>query len=948
MSRAWPSSLAVCLVLLAAATADAQSTNGAIQGRITDEGGLTIARAEVVISSRDTGVLRRTSTDESGLFRLAGLPVGTYDVQASASNALPYMATNVAVNVAATTTLNFRVPLGAQTEAITVTTTAPLLDARDSGISEVVTQPQVDGLPLNGRQYANLAALVPGVRLGFLFNYGKGTQFAPVVLGGTGRNVSYVIDGGQHNDDKRGGISQLFPLDAIEEFNFRQRFTADYGRATGAVLNVVTKSGTNDFRASLFAFFRDDALNARTESEKLSGLSKSDFRRYQLGGTFSGPLRHDRAHYLVSMEQILQRASSTVDNDGLDPAGEGTFELPLRETLAVAKLTSSVGEAHYASLRYAFNRNRYEFTWPAATDAGLRGTPDRPPEAWSRVSNAYHSLNANLGSVVRPGVLNELVAQYSKYANPFRDRTDNPIQITPSGFFRGQADLDIRIRQHQFQVRDDLTWRAGRHETKAGFAFTRESALDSTRFGEAPRYYHIREDLSSPVGFVSVARFLQLPAEDGLANSQYAAYAHHTARFGRLTVDAGVRYETVSLGVIDQADVPVFVELQQAGAAGRLAGMAGFADFGQAPRADRNNLSPRMGLVWDVKGDGRLLVRAGAGRYFDFAYADSTAGQAYHATVETAGDPAGLRLPGGGLFRPGDPISVLAQRTVTTQSIVVSPRLRQPSSDQVSVGASHALGDRWAIEVDALYARGRDWPLLVPNSFQDGQRRFAGILPTTGRSIWGAIVSGGRDVYKGVTIAAKSTSSSPLHLMASYTLASVRTMSGGGTDDYRRYQPLDASDPFSDAQFGPASTDARHSANVSGIWSPGGGWSVGMIFRVRSKTPYTVITGGDDNGDGAVFDLPPGAATINQARGSAFSQLDARLTRRLRLGHRTTVDFFLDTFNLFNRRNPSDYEGNLRLPAFGTPRSFAGDGSGVGEPRGGEQRQVRIGVRVHL
>src|SRR5262249_41037922 len=142
-------------------------------------------------------------------------------------------------------------------EAVTIVADAPLIDVKQSGVGEVITETQIQNVPLNGRQFANLAALVPGVDLGYHRDPTKSSQFAPFVAGGSGRNVSYAIDGGDDNDDTVGGLAQNYPLDSIGEFNFETyRFKAEYGGSDGGVLNVATKSGTNNVSGSVFNYFR--------------------------------------------------------------------------------------------------------------------------------------------------------------------------------------------------------------------------------------------------------------------------------------------------------------------------------------------------------------------------------------------------------------------------------------------------------------------------------------------------------------------------------------------------------------------------------------------------------------------------------------------------------------------------------------------------------------------
>ena len=279
--------------LLVALPAFAQGTNGTIEGQVSDEQGLSLPGVAVTATNTATGFARSTTTDASGLFRLPGLPVGTYDVKANIAG-FANQAKKAGVNVSATSSVNFKMTVAAQAEQITVTGDAPLIDVKDSGVGEIVTSVQIENLPLNGRQFGNLAALVPGVSLGFHTDPTKSTQFAPQVAGGGGRNINYLIDGGDNNDDTVGGLVQSFPLDSIGEFNFEtQRFRADTGRANGGTIKVVTKGGTNDFRGSAFELFRDKSLNGKSHTEEINNLPKGDYKKHQYGASLGGPIVKD-------------------------------------------------------------------------------------------------------------------------------------------------------------------------------------------------------------------------------------------------------------------------------------------------------------------------------------------------------------------------------------------------------------------------------------------------------------------------------------------------------------------------------------------------------------------------------------------------------------------------------------------------------------------------------
>ena len=202
-----------------------------------------------------------------------------------------------------------------QSEELTVVAEAPLIDQKETGVGEIITGNQIENLPLNGRQIGNLAGLVPGVSLGFHTDPTKSTQFAPQVNGGGGRNINYLIDGGDNNDDTVGGLVQNFPLDSIGEFNFQtNRFRADVGRAIGGVLNVVTKSGTNELRGSVFEYFRDKSPQLPDrDREAQRTLEKGDYRKHQFGFSLGGPIVRDRTHFFVSAERIQQDTAQSVN-----------------------------------------------------------------------------------------------------------------------------------------------------------------------------------------------------------------------------------------------------------------------------------------------------------------------------------------------------------------------------------------------------------------------------------------------------------------------------------------------------------------------------------------------------------------------------------------------------------------------------------------------------------
>jgi hypothetical protein len=938
-----------CLVsLLATAPLGAQATGGAIEARLVDEQGLALPSGTVTVHDAATGLLRSLASDALGRVRFLHLPIGLYDLRAEMTHFTPQVLKGVRVDVGATTSVEVRMAVAGKTEEVVVTGERSPIDVKRSGVGEIVTSVQIENLPLNGRQFGNLAALVPGVGLGFHNDPTKATQFAPQVAGGTGRNVNYQIDGGDDNDDTVGGLAQSFPLDAIAEFNFStQRFKAEFGRSDGGVLSVVTKSGTNTLAGSAFSYFRDKALNARTETEKLDDVPKGDYRRWQYGGSLGGPIVRDRTHFFLSFERIQQDTTQSVDTGGLYPEKDGVFGLPYRETISVAKVTHQISPSQFLSVRYGFNDNSSVYG----------ASPQSPPESWGTSTNTFHSANASLTSTLGRSRTNELLLQFSYFHNHIGANSNLPAEWFPGGVAVGQnTDTPQDTLQKKLQFKDDFAWVRGRHELKAGVTFTDEPTLQTSAFGGASTLYiHLEDSRSSrvseidgygPIGDPNGSWRTQVP------NQQYGLYVEDTWRVtDRLVLDIGVRDDLVIGMAFDQSRNRVFRDLQDAAAAGRLVGIQGLEDFGHPMTEDTNNVAPRLGFTYDTEGNGRLVIRGGYGRYYDFAYTNSYVlfplldTQSAWGLVYFNSDSTGIRNPDGTFYEVGQPLppNQAVVDTDNSATDVASPLIRQPYTDQVNLGLSLALGKDCVLDVDGVGSRGRDLGRAMNlNTTPDlGPYRFADILPDVGSVPFLVWTPRNKSEYEGVSVAFRRRWDGRLQFLGSYTLSRSRSTARAGTDEFNGAGLLDATDPFSAAQFGPSRNDARHRVTISGVWSPGAGLTIAPIFRFRSKLPYNVLAGNDLNRDGVNFDLPPGVATVMAGRGASFSQLDVRVSKLFHvLGAR--LQLLAEVFNLYNAKNPEGFVGNMAVSQFGQPTTFAGD-AGLGE-----QRLAQLGVRLEF
>jgi len=912
---------AALLLAASTATAFAQQTTGSIAGRVLDEQKGAVPGVTVTVKRADTGFVRSEVSDSEGLYRITGLPVGSYSLSLEMSGFQP------------------------QTRTVQVT--------------------------------------VPGVGLGFHADPTKSTQYSPQINGGNGRNINYQIDGGDNNDDTVGGLLQLFPLEAIQEFNFlTSRYKAEYGRSNGGVMNIVTKSGTNQYQGSFFELFRDGSMNAKTETEKRSDIDKQDYRRNQFGGSVGGPIVQNRAHFFFAAERTQQDTTQAVSTLGLFPSQDGVYATPYRETLLTGKATANLTPRQYLTVRYGRNQNSQPYgAAPLAT-----------PDDWGDSDNKFNSFNVNHNMSLSGSKLNEFVFQYADFSNHIAARSQNSYESFPNGVTTGQnINAPQSTAQKKYQFRDDFSWHlAGKgglgHDFKVGGNFINEPRLFATfNTGKGViQYTHLTNDVN---GAISTAQLNDGDSAANVALKQYAAYVQDDWRLtDRVTVNLGLRYDVIKGLQFDQSKNPNYVLAQQLGAAGRFANVIGYENFGKSPKDDMNNVQPRLGVAWDVRGDAKDLLRAGWGIYTDFGYTNSNvlfpsadASGSRFGTVFTATNTAGLRNPDGSLYSVGQPLTNLsAQNEAGSLPLFgqwVDPRLEQPETRQTSVGWSHQLSSNTVATADYVHIDGRNLnvrPRL--NTRINGVRRFADIAFSPNSSATRAAISRGKSEFDGLILGVRRRLSHGIDFTGSYTLSSGTSTIGTAGGELDTRYVLDATNPFGDPRMmGPnRRTDARHRVTATATFQLPAGFRVSPIFIYRSALPVYLGEGVDLNNDGELNDLPQQAVafdgfdgngvakvknigaceTINCGRGAGFSQLNLRASKSFHLGGRANVEAIAEVFNLFNAINPNNFERTVsnvnqtvRLvngapsPSYMQPSRFAGD---FQQP---EQRVGQIGFR---
>jgi Carboxypeptidase regulatory-like domain/TonB dependent receptor/TonB-dependent Receptor Plug Domain len=950
------SSILLILALALPSALFAQSSGSSMSGRVLDQTGAALPGVSITATNVATGFNRTTVSGPDGGYLFASLPIGTYTVAADLSGFASVTTKDVELNVATGRTLNVTLKQSAIKEQITVTAEAPLIESTPS-IGTVVSQKELENLPLNGRQFANLASLAPGTSLAVNSDPTKPGQLVVALNGGTGRNVNYMIDGGDNTDDTIGGALQNFNLEAVQEFKIQtMQYKAEYGRSSGGVLTVVTKTGTNDLSGSAYGFFRDKGLNEKTYAERQADAPKSDYQRKQYGASIGGPIVKDRAHFFATYEKLDRKTNYLVDTGGIYPALDGqTVATPFKDDLATVKGSVNLTPAQFLQVRYGYQKNSDIY--------GASITP--PPSALGTTTNKYSSILVGHSWTIGLSKVNDFVFQYTKFKNAITANSNDPNLNFPNGSFVGQnPNTPQTTNQTKYQYKDDFSWSNQHHDFKAGVAFINEPTLSGDfSTGLTGQYSLARNDPNSPVTDITIFGGF---SGYNTPIKEYSVYLQDDwAVTQRLTINAGARYDLWTGFDLNQSNNPIWQMLKTQ----RKYKEAYLQDFWGASDSlsnDTNNYSPRLGFSYDLNGDGRRIFRGGIGRFYDFPYTNATIlfpGMA----VQGAGygqiygyhDGNGIKNADGTFFHPGQPLppNKLPTAGGTTPAEVASPTVTKvPFSDQISMGYSWQVSNTLGLNFEAVGIwykdipfRFRANPTLDANGAPMADRRFNELGVGGNFRMW---EGGGKANYKGFNIGIHSRIANNLELQGFYTFSKTNGNILPGADEFRltgtdfqrdahslgRDASQDPLNPWCSYCFGPLYSDATHRVTLSTVYQAPMGVNLSGILRWHSGTPYTIINaaGADLNGDSYRIDLAPGVSHVNSARGASFNQLDARASKDFRFMGNAGVELIAEMFNVLNSKNPRNFD---RL---GVAHVYAGD------PGQGEQRLIQLGARVHF
>ncbi|MCA1592685.1 MAG: TonB-dependent receptor, partial [Acidobacteria bacterium] len=742
--------------LLLPSSALAQTANsGVITGVVQNEKGEVVPNAIVRAVNIGTNAAREAKTSGEGVYEISQLAPGTYRVEVEAQGFSRSVQDNVVVNVLQRTTINPELRVGAIGETVNVSAeTAPLVETTKTDVSGVIDQRRLENLPVNGRSFASLAILIPGATLAPSFDPTKSRVGTFSVGGATGRNVNITVDGGDNKDNAVGGILQNFSMEGIQEFALStQRFSAANGRSGGALLSVITKSGTNDFHGSIFGFFRDDKLNANAPALLAKANTfifepgdavKPPFSRQQFGGSFGGPIKQDKAFFFGTIERTRERGNSIVSSSDraeirfLEPFGYKAVQFlpqPFNDWQYTLKGDFNIASNHTLVTRFAGQNNN------ALNDQAGFLLVRTDLSGGNESLNTLYSFLANETWAVNQSTVNQFTYQYSTFDNRINATTDLNNLAFPGGIVVGRnGNVPQQTIQKKHQFRDDLSWNRGNHGFKFGADFVYEPTLGGIfAFTSAPSYsfnfdpadiannpgqfpqgFRTHQVLPGPItckilldentctaadlaGFGVVSQIdlaggnPAFDLRDGA--KQFAWYVQDDWKVSpRFTLNIGVRYD-VDIGFVDAGHARenrVFRALQIIG-----------SPFGQhTPKDDKNNFSPRIGFAWDLRGNARSVLRAGYGIYYDQSFlnvplfAVQQANPEIYANFTNSDDNLAIDSPPPAIPRP------LTNPRPNSRGRMLDQDFESPYSQQWNVGFAQELGSNMALEFDYVHILG--------------------------------------------------------------------------------------------------------------------------------------------------------------------------------------------------------------------------------------------------
>ena len=738
----------LCLLLVCAIMmTQAQTPTATLSGIVKDSLGAVIQGAKVIVTNRAQGSTRETLTNSSGSYAIPELLPGEYSAEVSSTGFATVQYQSILLQAGRSLALDASLVPAAQATTVNVTSANQTVDLTQSMLQGQITEKTIENIPLNGRNFLELAYLLPGNRPAPTFDPTKTNTLEISSAGGFGRGGNITIDGGDNNDEVVGGTLSNLPEDSVGEFQIATaRFTAEVGRSGNSIINIISRSGTNRYHGSAFLFERNRNLQALPATFDRS-LPTPPFDREQYGGSVGGPLWWQNIWWFSSAEYRDQNApiQTGTRNFTTDEIQNTSAAAPLRDLLLSNRVDHHLNSANSFNVRYSFNRSTDTARASAASPTPLSTGSERQNSL-----NRFNSLAAGWTSVLSPSRTNELSFHYDNFYNdippyPSAFPLTNPsLNLTNELIFPDLSDganfnLPQITQLDRYQVRDGITLSLGKHALKLGGEFQHYTAHGMINpFGNGTIILvsdfafadlngdGVINDLDIPVAVAihSTGPVVPVPIPQ-VGDSYTAFYAQDDWRARpNLTFNLGLRWEYDSDLTGTSSDHDPCPNLTSIPAQ-PCVWMANVIDLKKHP--DPRDFGPRVGFIYDPFGRGKTAVRGGYGIYYDRIILETGAEERVQndralavtqyagssCVIPGSGAPPSLDLcfAPGSQFAPGTPSIGNAfsgpHQTGGVGIIAMGPDSHHPLFQQMSLGVQQEFAKNWLLSADGLHLFGQ-------------------------------------------------------------------------------------------------------------------------------------------------------------------------------------------------------------------------------------------------
>src|SRR5215813_6132461 len=942
---------------------------GTIAGTVTDSSGALVPGAEITATNTSTRAAFKTVSTDDGFFEFALLPVGTYDIDARKQGFNLLSAKDVKLTIGAKLSLTLELKVSAQGETVVVNGEAPVVETARTQVSSTIDDREVANLPTNGRNFIDFALLTAGVsrdvRLGDLSFAGQRGTLNSLTVDGTDNNNTFF--GQTLGRTGSGRAPYQFSQDAVQEFQVNTNgYTAEFGRAGGAVINVVTKSGTNALHGTAFEFFRDRALNANDPIYNLQRAVnvaagrplpiKPGYHFNQFGGNIGGPIVKNRLFFFFDYDGQRNNTGNPILITLPTPANafqtaavnylaqrSNNYNRTFNLNVYLAKVDYALNNSNHLSGRY----NAQRFNGQAQENSGATSAFEH-----TGASNVNtDTIGIQETATLTPNLLNIARFSYQRDNEPGLANSINPEGNVRNGLgqtllFVGRNSFSPRETTiHRQQYGDTLAWNHGHHTFKFGGDILRDTILNffPGNFSGAYTFFNLddfgRSLLGSPVTAAgnSLTEAYPGPGTTGPTTHpnlwQYAGFVQDDWKVSsRLTLNLGVRYDVLLAAQPTVQNPTAFAQ-----------GL----DTSKIPN-DTNNVAPRVGFAWQPVADKQFVVRGGYGLFYgntpSIMYGTADSNNGINVQTLTFNASVATPLPASYPNVTCGPPQQVAGCPVPTGATLPAPTIyvfnknyQQPYVEQYNLGVEYQLARDLSVSVGYLGVHGvhvqrtRDInePVTeVPNNFTvagTGQvltvNRLTGPRPFTGFGRIFEFESNANSLYNGMILTVNRRFARNLQIYSSYTWSHViddtpdATAVVPGTDDAKLvYDPNNVR-----LDRGNGSNDVRHRFILSGVWdlnyangiqnralqTLAEGWQLTMILNAQSGQPYSGLVNSDLNNDGNNRNERAPGFGRNTFNLPAIVSLDPRVSRTIRFSERARLQLIAEAFNVLNHQNIS-------------------------------------------